>query len=1159
MPSIFVNLDAKIEGAGLSTSLGAQVDNLTGIVTKVTGLIKHPPQSLADLGTALNELPLPSIAVSGNFAATLNAIRRVVPTDLSSVTGGLSAGLEGLSQTVGAGLAQPLKDAVDAVLAIYRLTQLDWTCRDMTTSGGGSAGAGSPGSPAPGGAPAPGAAPSPASGQPGLQAASAQLDVTGSLLDRAPSPFTVEAALGFLDKITRFEERTLVFPFAVPLLDELADPLQTLHAWRAMSSAEIAAQIAATLQELGQFVRRTAGEPLAALSEGLASAAAQLNTQALAQIAADLATGLGQLRSAVNGGNLSGTAAAVALIGQRLDEYDALRPTLSTGVLAQLPALEGRLACLADDLAGHMGVLLASLQPSGALNVLDQFTAPATATEAALLAEIQGRLQPLADWVKALVDKLDLKALEAPLKAVADGARGAVDGLETSLADVAVQVRALFAQVETLLQQVDIQALTGEVKKAIQDFAAQLTKQLTDLFGPVRKAVEDVVTSIGGAVDAFKPEQVVEALRKAVTAITEALEDPAVKQTLQQIRGAIDTATRQLQQLSFAPVTDQVIAVIEEIKAALESIDTSKLNVALQVALQAAVQVLPKSLEPVTEPFVNKFGEMVAEGPAPLLEKVKEQPEKLLQKVRSFEPAALIGEKLSKPYQDLLGQMEGFKPTQLLKPVDEEFNKLKERLKKEANPAAPLQLLEQPFDQFLDAFRRFQPEEMVKPLEEVITGVIDRILKALPVDEVLQQVDGVLKQVEQVVAFARKLTALLQRVRGLLSGFADSHAQVDAWIDSILDRVEAIGDTAALQPRFTDLAAALDEIKAGPLAARFRAAANPVLAALTVLDPRAKLAALVQAHGMFPRAALAALPDSPQKAAITAVLNRFDPLSPAFGAPYQALESLRQALSTAATRLEETLAGWDARYHAADGALAGFRLAGATPAELRQWIFQSLEPPVIRPLKLLFGVLEALGTPLGALLSMVEALLTHLEGKVANLLLGPDSLGGIRDAVKQLIQRLRDFNLGFLRDSLKEVFAQVCAKVEALNPAQLRQTIEAAFDEVLATLTVSQVLPKTALEKLDTDYAAVVGKLKLLDPKTLVADVVQPEFETKVIPLLEAFDVTKLLTALLDFVESLKGQLRRELGRVNDSYRAMLEAVPPISGVSVEVDIGISW
>ncbi len=1155
MASIFVNLDAKIAGAGLSTSLGAQVDNLTGIVTKVAGLIEHPPQRLTDLGTALNELPLPNIAVGGDFAATLNAVRRVVPTDLGSVTGGLTAGLEKLSQTVEGGLAQPLKDAVDAVLAIHRLTQLDWTCRDASPSGGGSSGAGSPGSPAPGGAPAPGPAP----GQPGLQAAGAQLDVTSTLLDRAPSPFNVEAALGFLNKITRFEERTLVFPFAVPLLDELADPLQTLHAWKAMSSAQIAAQIAATLQELSQFVRGTAGGPLAALSGDLASAGAQFNTQSLRQIATDLATGLGQLRSAVNGGDLSGTAPAVALIGQRLDEYDALRLTLSTGVLTRLPMLEGRLAGLADHLAGQMGVLLATLQPSGALKVLNQFTAPATVSEAALLAEIQGRLQPLSDWMKALVDKLDLKALEAPLKAVADGARGAVDGLETGLADVAVQVRALFAQVEALLQQVDTQALTDEVKKAIQGFAAQLTKQLNDLFGPVRKAIEEVVTSIGGAVDAFKPEQVVEALRDAVTAITVALEDPDVKQKLQQIRGAIDTAAQQLQQLSFAPVTDQVIAVIEEIKAALEGIDTSKLNMGLQLALQAAVQVLPESLEPVTEPFVNGFGEMVAAGPAPLLEKAKDQPEKLLQKVRSFEPAALIGDSLSKPYQNLLGRMEGFRPSQLLAPVDGEFNKLKERLKKEANPSAPLQLLEPPFDQLLNAFYRFRPEEMVKPLEEVIAGVIDRILKALPVDEVLEQVDGVLKQVEQVVAFARKLTVLLQRVRGLLTGFADSHAQVDAWIDAILDKVEAIGDTATLNPRFADLSAALDESKAGPLTARFHAAVDPVLAALTALEPRAKLAALVQAHGMFPRAALAALPDSPQKAAITAALNRFDPLDPAFGAPYQALESLRQALSTAATRLEETLTGWDARYHAADGALAGFRLAGATPAQLRQWIFESLEPPVIRPLKLLFGVLEALGAPLGVLLSTVEALLTHLEGKVASLLLGPDSLGGIRDAVKQLVQRLRDFNLAFLRDSLKDVFAQVRAKVEALNPAHLRQTIEAAFDEVLATLTVSQVLPKAALDKLDADYAAVVAKLKPLDPKKLVADVVQPEFEAKVIPLLEAFDVTKLLTALLDFLESLKGQLRKELGRVNDSYRAMLEAVPPLGGVSLEVDIGISW
>ena len=54
------------------------------------------------------------------------------------------------------------------------------------------------------------------------------------------------------------------------------------------------------------------------------------------------------------------------------------------------------------------------------------------------------------------------------------------------------------------------------------------------------------------------------------------------------------------------------------------------------------------------------------------------------------------------------------------------------------------------------------------------------------------------------------------------------------------------------------------------------------------------------------------------------------------------------------------------------------------------------------------------------------------------------------------------------------------------------------------------------MAKLDTDYAAVIAKLKALDPKKLIVDAVQPVFEENVLPLLDVFDITPLLQAIVD-------------------------------------------
>lgn len=1160
MPTLFARIDAGLEGNDVSLRLTTQVDNLTAVATTVASLINNPPQGISDLLRSLRELPLPDIQVGGDLATTLNRLQQLVPTDLSSVTGALTTSLQQLQTDVDNEIIAALREAIKAARAIYQLTQMDVLCTDAGGSGAGEAGENGTSGDAGNGTNSGDGGSSGSGGPSSAPPMPAAINQANAALDLLPSPLNTETFLTWLHQGTEIPARDAMLPLTLPVIDDLRDPLDTLLTWKTMDPAQIRNHIADTLIATEAFIRSGVDGAFGSWVADLNSITGQLQVTALAQIADGLTAQLGELRAAITAGDLSGTSLIVTTMNALLDQYETVRSTLQADVLGQLTTLTERLNRLPDDLEDSMGHVVIALQPNGSLGQIeDLFTSlPESPNMAETIAALEDRLTAFANWFQELLDKIDLTAVQRAIEISADEVRSLVDSLDESLVNVMLEAQNLFGEVEKLLNQVDTGAIAQQIEAAIKRFKTELIQQLTALFVPVRDVIGQVITTISQRVDTFDPEDIAEALRQAIQILTDILQDPAVTSAINEIRDALDAVTQQLEALSFAPLTDQVIASIEEVTETLQDIDTSKLDATLQLALQATLAVLPEDLRPIADPLLEEFGELVEGGPVPLLEKVRSEPQRLLSQVRRFEPTTLVGDALSQPYNALLMQMEAFQPSQLLAPVQQGLDSLKDRLKANVDPGRALEPLEGPFDELVETFDRLRPDELVRPLEEAMASVIHRILDALPIDEVFDQIGIVLEQMGWAVSIGDGVVALLRRVRDLLEGFADAPGQLDAWLNSILSRVESM-DTGPLQPLLMSLSQALDDTRAAALMGRFDEVVNPLLATLEGLNGQARLTALIQAYRGVSRSALSALPNTPEKAAAIAVLDRFDPIQPAFGAPYRALAAWRRELVQAQSAWQAALADWDARYHS-NGVLADFRQPSATGAQLRQWIEGILDPQFTRPVKALFALVEPVRLTIDTLVAQLENLASLLKDQLANLLSGPNSLDAIRDALQGLIQRLRDLNPSFLTEGLNELFARVRDKLEAFSPVRLRQLIEQAFREMLDALDVSQVLPVVDLSQLDADYMAIVNKLKALDPTKLVIQMVQPEFEQAVIPLLETFDLTPLLDALIERLQALEGELRAELDRVNDAFQAMRQAVPAMGlSISLEVDVGISF
>ena len=1149
MATIFEQLESALSGNEVASKLSAQTGSLGAVGTALTSLASHPPAAIGDFASALDQLPLPDVSLGGGIVGKLAAMKDAVPSAAS-----VAEGPAGALAAIGSSLSDELEHALSAALAtvdgLERLTHLDLRGRDPGAKGGQGLAAEAP-------APAAGEPPAAATPPAGPPPATAGLKEVRALLEAAPSPLDTEGVLDLLHQATAWEDRDRLLLHFVPLLDDIADPLATLIDWKDKTPTAVRIALKKSLDDAVAFVeaRRDAGT--AGATVALAGVTDKLQTTALASIADGLTDRLRELRTAVDGGNVGGTTAAVAAANGFLDQYDTLRTTLDSQVLAHLAGVRSALKTLPGELEDQIGLVVSGLTSPPGTSVLDQAKARLdNLASPDAVTDVTEALGTVVAWLQDLLAMLDLSAVEGPLKAVADGARSALDSVEEGLTEATLAIQNAFDEVESLVDVVDTAAITGDLVSTIENFADQLVGQLTALFAPVREALDTAVAGIDAAVEAFDPEDVVQALHDVLDSLTGVLQGPEVAAAIADIKKGVQTVNDALQQVSFEPIADEVIKDIEAVEQALKSIDASSLPAPLQGALSSAVSVLPTELEPVTNPLVDGFKELVEGGPVPLVKAIQGEPQKLLDQVKHFDPALLVGDELSKPWQALLDDLDDFRPSELLDPVHEQLDALKERLEDQLDPSAALEPLEQPFHDLLDAYDSLKPDEFVKPLADAVSKTIDDVLDALPVQAVFDALDAVIARVQQAASIGDDGLAVLQRAHEVLTATADAHAGLDAWLEPILAKVDDAGATPSVKSAAAALGEAVSSTTAAALGERLDAALDPPLAALVTLDPHARLAKLAQAYRGISRPKLEALSDSPEKQAIVTLLGRFDPFQSEFGAPYEDLHDLREAAQSAKTAvhgvLDET---WDQVLHGPDGALADLHdLAAADPA---QAVRDVVERRFVDPLAALFSLAAPVAEGIDGIVGQVQRLVQDLDAKVEALVTGPDSLGGIKTALEQLVQRLHAVDFTVVTEGVDNVYADVRVKIAALDPAHLVQAVQDAFDKLLDALDLDQAIPPADVAKLDKDYAAVIAKLKALDPTKLIVDAVEPVFEENVLPLLDVFDITPLLQAVVDRLEVLADELGTQIGRVNDAYKALRAAIPASAGAGAAGGISV--
>lgn len=1130
MPTVIERLSISVDSDGLDRGLGNQVAALQQVIALAGPLIEGKTPSIDALVGSLGALRSPAFD-SGGFGAVLDQAASLAPTDLATVVAPIGGRFGEMATLVEERLKPILQDAVKSAQAIQRLLNTRLGCPDGVTGASPSA---SPPPPREPGQPAP----------PGRVALVAeQVEQLDAVLAIVPSPIDADALLQLLLMLLGTKPRNDFFSLNVPVLDDLVDPLQTLSAWSGMDAAEVAAHIVASLEALTARIREAAAGPLAGLASSLDATAPQWRRTALSAAADAIADGLTAVDVALQSADAAAAAAAVATLNAALDDYDALRAAMAGDVLPTVPDLLGLLGALPGTLLDGLGHVLVLLQSTNVASRVTGLIGPFQPVPPETVEAVRARIQPVLDWLRDLVGLLDFGPVQDEIAEVATAAQSLAADIENGLTGVVLDVQSAFGGVSTAIGSLGITDLRNQLTAQIDQFADQLRRDVEQAFGPARDGVHTAVGAVSTALDGFDPDQIVDALRQAIDGIAGVLNGPEVQEAINAVKQAVDTIVAALKSLSFTPVTDEVVELIGAMKDGLQAVIDKDLNDATKAALGAAMSVLPGDLHPVTDPLLSEFDDVVISGPLAVVSRVKDAPKRLLDEIKRFEPATLIGDRLSTPYRDLLDRADGFEAVKLFAEADAALQGGRQRLLQTASPGRALAPLTATVQQLFTKLDEFKPSALLDPLTEKVEQTVAQIIDASPVDEILGEINGVFDAVRDILNFVQRIGSIATRIGELFDAFANADAQLDAWRDELLAKVPNTAD-AGLQTALTALTTAIDAAGHANALAAFDAAAASALAELDALDPDARLNRVVTAYGRL-ASRVGGLPASASKDAAQQVLARFNPTQPVNSAPLRLAGDVRDALRAARSDLVALTDDWTET-------VGGFAdLRDVAPSALRDLLSAEIDP-ALQPVRFVFTTLGNLAAPVNGVVQTLTELVTMLTDRADALIDGPDSLSAISGAVQQVVDALRAIDLGFVGRSLDDVLREIRDQLRTIDPQRLADELDAAFAQALSVLSLTTIIPAADIAALDQAWQSVVDKLRQLDPGKLVEEAVQPAYDATVLPLLDAFDLTPLFSALIDFLDSMKGELGSGLDEVNSAYQSLI-ALRPGSGVSVSI------
>jgi ElaB/YqjD/DUF883 family membrane-anchored ribosome-binding protein len=799
--------------------------------------------------------------------------------------------------------------------------------------------------------------------------------------------------------------------------------------------------------------------------------------------------------------------------------------------------------------------------------------------------DLTRRIEALSAVIHDTFAASPLGQLRQTIRAFLGDIESAIESVPT--AEIQLTVEAMLERVGQEIENLGITQIKETLAAALdeaQDFVTDnINSALTD---DVRGAVELVLANVRS----LGLDTLISELSAAVNKL-----DTLTAELQSALEGRMDDVSgllSQLDTLSFEPVSDQVIAEIDELRTRLEAIDPNTLSDVEKLALRAALALLEEiDLE---DQVISglKQGYRAAESEIKgLLEEITAALEQLRDTIEGFDPAEVLGP-VSEGLDAAGEAIKKVNGQALVRPLQEQVDSLVEKLE-EFSPGQVLDPLQAPYDSMMETVNRLDPAQWVAPLNELYEQ-IDRVIDLVDVTPLLDELDRMQRELLSNVR-----TAIMDALDAvdLPEPFSGFFTSMRPFLDGVTDAIFGDPDTALkqistqvntelslrrlaepLDAVFDELVEMVGEIPPDDLTDAMNAVRSGLGVGLEALDPGAVIRGFREGQGKLaeldPRALLAPLALPRLKLAFeveaeAAPQDRRDDVI-SVSARFDAVVSL-VAPGIDASLIRPLIEAHDALADALRRRINALDTSGAVEAyaDLRESL-DSVVPPFLRsatPLtheEIMAGlsdmrpsvkfdrVEEVLERFLREISPLADALEPAFNGlfqgiREALMFVNPidlkDAVEDIYDAVRR---KVRFLDPDALADSIREnFFDPLTGALDDLNPATIKAEIDETYQQTLASVST------TVREVLDDIAGALEEQLKAMreEIQNLLDEIEETLGTTAgrvkdVVKRLEQLVLVELLERIKQLIDNLGLSFDKELDRVRNAFDEMLAAIP---------------
>ncbi|NET34771.1 MAG: hypothetical protein F6K19_22555 [Cyanothece sp. SIO1E1] len=821
----------------------------------------------------------------------------------------------------------------------------------------------------------------------------------------------------------------------------------------------------------------------------------------------------------------------------------------------------------------------------------------------AVLEDLQARLymtfgaEDITTRVEALSRIIRDTFVESGLGQIRQTLRGYLEQIQAAIASVPTEsiqatVTGMLARVRQELENLGITDIEAQIQQAFTDVETFITENLdATLTNDVRTALAQVLSEVRS----LPVADLIQELTRVIAEFSSLIQE--FKTALQGYMEDFRQFVAQLDQLSFRPISDEVIDEIEALKTKLAAINPNALSDVEKFAIKAALAVLEDlDLEVTIVAELNVGFGAAQDQVKSLLGEITTLLDRLRNQVLEFSPDVVL-----QPVYDLLdqavGQVSRLNGTLLMRPLYQLCDTLVQQLEAIA-PGRLLDPLQAPYDQMLQVVNRLDPAQWVAPLYDLYEQ-IDRLINSIDITPLMDELDQRQKQL-----FADARTAILaaldeltlpeplnqfwSAIRTVLTGMTDAiFGDPDTELQQLsLDLRSQFNVSSLFQPLdqvFDRLVGMVESLPSDALIAAMNTIRQVLGVGLEALDPARILNRLRQGQGQLadiaPALQLGAVFKLPQlklqfqaraaaapgehASAIAAVAAQFDAIATLVdttqaNSPVNLLLQSHQRLMD---QLRQQINGLN--WAAAETAYANLKgnLDRLLPAFLRQPTPLTLNDisaglAALRPSAQAGRIDQAIDRFLQQLAPLEAALTPAVNGFFATLrdtimLINPLSLkDAIEDIYDTIRAKVRILDPAALETAIRtDVLEPLTAPLDAINPANLKLRLDDLFNGVLATLSNSvKTLLDDVTEVVDDQLRAiraeVIGLIEQV--KTTIQSATQGIQE--IIGEIEQLVFVELLERLNRVIDNLGISFDQEINRVVNSFTAMLAAIPISEG-----------